>query len=98
MIKDAVPRDVALRFEAFRASTRHGLTRVRDGGQWEPIALGSRALEVLVALASRHGELVTKQTLMDIVWPGMTVEDANLTVQISALRRALDEGRTGRSC
>ena len=59
------------------------------------VPLGSRALEILVALLERPGELVTKQELMDRVWPNVFVEPANLTVHISALRRALRVGRDG---
>jgi len=59
------------------------------------VPLGSRALEILVALLERPGELVTKQELMDRVWPNVFVEPANLTVHISALRRALRDGRDG---
>ena len=59
------------------------------------VPLGSRALEILIALLERPGELVTKQELMDRVWPNVFVEPANLTVHISALRRALRDGRDG---
>ena len=61
----------------------------------KPVPLGSRALEILIALLERPGELVTKQELMDRVWPNVFVEPANLTVHISALRRALRDGRDG---
>src|SRR5262245_36845764 len=61
----------------------------------KPVRLGSRALEILIALIERPGELVTKQALMDRVWPGIFVEPANLTVHISALRRMLRDGRDG---
>ena len=61
----------------------------------KPVPLGSRALEILVALLERPGELVTKQDLMDRVWPNVVVEPANLTVHISALRRTLRDGRDG---
>jgi hypothetical protein len=47
----------------------------------------SRALEILIALLERHGELVSKQDLMARVWPNVFVEPANLTVHKSALRR-----------
>ena len=57
--------------------------------------LGSRALEILIALLERHGELVSKQDLMTRVWPNVFVEPANLTVHMSALRRALRDGRDG---
>jgi DNA-binding winged helix-turn-helix (wHTH) protein len=60
-----------------------------------PMALGSRALEILIALLERHGELVSKQDLMARVWPNVFVEPANLTVHISALRRALRDGKDG---
>ena len=67
---------------------------LREGDK--PVALGSRALEILIALLERRGELVSKQDLMARVWPNVFVEPANLTVHISALRRALRDGRDGR--
>jgi TolB-like protein len=54
-----------------------------------PLALGQRALAVLRALAEADGNVVAKSDLMDRGWPGMIVEDANLTVQIAALRKLL---------
>jgi len=61
----------------------------------KPVRLGSRALEILVALLERPGELVSKQDLMARVWPNIFVESANLTVHMSALRRTLRDGRDG---
>jgi len=61
----------------------------------KPVSLGSRALEILIALLERRGELVSKQDLMARVWPDVFVEPANLTVHMSALRRALRDGRDG---
>jgi DNA-binding winged helix-turn-helix (wHTH) protein len=58
-----------------------------------PVPLGSRALEILIALLERHGELVSKRDLMARVWPNVFVEPANLTVHMSALRRALRDGQ-----
>jgi predicted ATPase len=55
----------------------------------KPAALGSRALEVLLALADRPGELVRKSELLDLVWPDVDVEENNLQVQVSALRRRI---------
>jgi TolB-like protein len=52
----------------------------------------------LGVLVERHGDLVSKDEIMDAVWPGTVVEDNNLTVQISALRRILDLGRGEGSC
>jgi DNA-binding winged helix-turn-helix (wHTH) protein len=61
----------------------------------KPVPLGSRALELLTVLLERPGELVSKQDLMARVWPNLFVEPANLTVHVSALRRALRDGRDG---
>jgi DNA-binding winged helix-turn-helix (wHTH) protein len=61
----------------------------------QPVPLGSRALDILMALIERHGELVTRRELMSRVWPGITVVDANLSVHIAALRRALRDGHAG---
>jgi predicted ATPase/DNA-binding winged helix-turn-helix (wHTH) protein len=60
----------------------------------KPVRLGSRAMEVLVALVERAGELVTKRDLIRIVWPDTVVVEANLAVHIAGLRRALGEGQT----
>jgi DNA-binding winged helix-turn-helix (wHTH) protein/tetratricopeptide (TPR) repeat protein len=54
-----------------------------------PAQLGGRAFDVLCALAERAGQLVTKRELMDRVWPDVVVEENNLQVQISTLRRLL---------
>ena len=75
-----------------------GLFRLDRHGGAVPVMLGSRALDVLGVLVERQGELVPKQAIMDAVWPDTAVEENNLTVQISALRRVLDQGRTDGSC
>jgi len=54
-----------------------------------PVELGHRALDVLLALVERAGQLVTKDQLLSLVWPGVVVEENNLQVQISALRKIL---------
>jgi len=59
------------------------------------VPLGSRALDILIALVERSGELLTKNELMARVWPSTFVEPANLTVHVAALRRALGDGRDG---
>jgi DNA-binding winged helix-turn-helix (wHTH) protein len=61
----------------------------------KPVPLGSRALEILIVLLERRCELVSKQDLMARVWPNVFVEPANLSVHMSALRRALRDGRDG---
>ena len=54
-----------------------------------PVPLGPRAFDVLCALADRRGELVSKDELLDTVWPGLDIGEANLHVQVSKLRKAL---------
>lgn len=55
----------------------------------EPVPLGGRAFELLLALAQRPGQLVTRNELIERVWPGRVVEENNLSVQVTALRKAL---------
>ena len=83
--------------EGFRLD-RLGLSRVDPGGVASPVALGSRALDLAWLLADRHGELISKDEIMETVWPGRVVEENNLTVQISTLRRILDQARAEGSC
>jgi len=93
-----VPADV-FRFEAFSFDRRAGaLFRRDEGGALVPVTIGPRALAVLDTLVARQGDLVSKEEIMHAVWPETVVEDNNLTVQISALRRVLDQGRAGSSC
>ncbi|WP_197086930.1 winged helix-turn-helix domain-containing protein, partial [Bradyrhizobium sp. LTSPM299] len=61
----------------------------------EPVPLGGRALDILIALAERAGEVVTRKELISTVWPDVTVEEANLRFQIAALRKALGDRRDG---
>ncbi len=53
------------------------------------IPLGARAMDVLLTLVAHPGELVTKNHLMDTVWPGVVVEDNNLQVHVSTLRKLM---------
>ena len=55
----------------------------------EPAKLGARAFDLLVALIERRDRTVTKNELLDIVWPGLVVEENNLQVHISTLRKLL---------
>src|SRR5438309_11895417 len=61
-----------------------------------PVRLGSRAFDILAALVERTGEVVGKEELIARAWPKTFVEDANLKIQVSALRRALGDGQGGR--
>ena len=51
------------------------------------VRIGSRAFDILVALVERAGEVVSKRELVAYVWPKTFVEDSNLRVHVSALRR-----------
>ncbi|MBN8905226.1 MAG: winged helix-turn-helix domain-containing protein, partial [Rhodospirillales bacterium] len=84
-------------FGNFRLNRRSGELRRTDHDASSPVVIGRRALGILCVLLDRPGRLVAKQEIMDAVWPGLAVEDNNLTVQISALRRILDRD-ADRSC
>jgi predicted ATPase/DNA-binding winged helix-turn-helix (wHTH) protein len=88
----AVSAERTLSFGPFRLMPARRL--VLDGEN--PIRLGSRALEILIALVERSGELVSKEELMARAWPGIHVVEGNLKFQVAALRRALGDGRDGR--
>ena len=91
------PSDIFL-FEGFRLDRRGGLFRRDDSGGFAPVAIGSRALDILGGLIERAGEVISKDEIIAAVWLETVVEDSNLTVQISALRRVLDHGRSSGSC
>src|SRR5260370_10083180 len=61
-----------------------------------PVRLGSRAFDTLAALVGRAGEAVGKEELIARVWPQTFVEESNLKIQVSALRRAIGDGQDGR--
>jgi len=54
-----------------------------------PAAMGSRAFNLLQTLIERRNRLVTKAELLDLVWPGLVVEEGNLAVQVSGLRKLI---------
>ena len=57
-----------------------------------PVKLGGRALDILCMLASAGGAVVSKDEIMEKVWQGVIVEENNLQVHISALRKLLASG------
>lgn len=76
---------------------RFGRFEIRLGARalWidgRPAAIGSRAFDLLAALATQRDRVVTKAELMEQVWPGLVVEENNLQVQASTLRRLLGPG------
>ena len=74
-------------FGPFRLDT--GAEILFSGAQ--PIVLGQRAVALLRLLLEQAETPVSKDALFEAAWPGLAVEDSNLTVQIAALRRAFDE-------
>ena len=58
-----------------------------------PVELGTRAFDLLLVLLEADGALVTKEELLDRVWPGIVVSEENVKAQISALRKALGADR-----
>jgi predicted ATPase/DNA-binding winged helix-turn-helix (wHTH) protein len=89
MAEDEVQRN--LQFGPFELSSRERVLR-RDG---VVLPLGSRALDILIYLAERPGEVIAKQELIDHVWSGVTVEEVSLRVHVAAIRKALGDGQFG---
>src|ERR1700686_3407087 len=84
------PADV-LSFGPFKLFAAERLLKKAD----EPIALGGRAIDLLIALVEQAGEVVTQRELISRVWPDVTVEEVNLRVNVASLRKALGAGRGG---
>jgi DNA-binding winged helix-turn-helix (wHTH) protein len=80
-----------LRFGPFELSSRERALR-REGVM---LPLGSRALDILIYLADRPGELIAKQELPDRVWSDVTVEEGSTPVHVFAIRKALGDGQFG---
>src|SRR4051794_8601787 len=82
-------------FDDFCLDRRGGVLLRRDHqGVFVPVVLGGRALDLLGVLVEHSGDVVSRDKIMSAVWPGTVVEDGNLSVQISTLRRVLDHGRS----
>src|SRR6476659_9279250 len=80
-----------LRFGPFELSIGERVLR-RDG---QVLPLGGRALDILIYLADRPGEVIAKQELIDHVWSDVTVEEGSLRVHVAAIRKALGDGQFG---
>lgn len=74
------------------ARTATAWVRLKERELWvgdKRVPISGRAFDVLVALVTAKGRMVSKEALLDAVWPGQAVSDGNLHVQVSMLRRAL---------
>ena len=80
-----------LRFGPFELSIGERALR-RDG---QVLPLGDRALDILIHLADRPGEVIAKQELIDHVWSDVTVDEGSLRVHVAAIRKALGDGQFG---
>ena len=60
-----------------------------------PLNLGSRALDLLIALVERATEVVSKRELMARVWPNLVVDEGSLRFHIASLRKVLGDGQSG---
>jgi DNA-binding winged helix-turn-helix (wHTH) protein len=80
-----------LQFGPFELSIRERMLR-RDG---VVLPLGDRALDILIYLTERPGEVVAKRELMDHVWSDVTVEEGSIRVHVAAIRKALGDGQFG---
>jgi predicted ATPase/DNA-binding winged helix-turn-helix (wHTH) protein len=88
--RNSQPWDV-LSFGPFSLSPAERLLKKDD----KPITLGGRALDILIALVGRAGEVVIYKELISAVWPDVVVEKGNLRFQMTTLRKALGDGRDG---
>ena len=80
-----------LKFGPFELSSSERV--LRRGG--EALPLGGRALDILIYLADRPGEVIAKQELMDRIWSDVTVEEGSLRVHVAAIRKTLGDGQFG---
>jgi DNA-binding response OmpR family regulator len=80
---------IVIRFRRFRV-LRRARQLLADG---QPVEVGSRAFDLLIALLKTPGVLVTKDQIVNCVWPFTSVEESNLRAQIAALRTLLGEDR-----
>lgn len=80
-------RDVTDRWQIGRIELAKASRQLRLDGKL--ITLGARAFDVLMVLVEQHGRVVLKDELLASVWPGVVVEENNLTVQVSTLRKLL---------
>lgn len=88
---DTNPADRVISFGTFRLFPRQRLLLDAE----KSLRIGSRALDILIALVERPGELLSKHALIARVWKNTVVEEGNLKVHVAGLRRVLGDGRGG---
>ena len=91
LMDDSPMDEEAFVFGAFRLLPAQRIL-LEDG---KPVSLGSRAFDILVALVESHGDTLHKDELIARTWPDTIVDEGALRVHVAALRRALDDGRSG---
>jgi adenylate cyclase len=84
--------DQVFEFKGFRLEAAQ--RRLLHNGQ--PVPLKPKILDLLLLLVQMRGRLVEKDELMKEIWPNTIVEENNITVSMSILRKMLGEGRAGR--
>jgi DNA-binding winged helix-turn-helix (wHTH) protein len=91
-IEGCVPKiDEIVEFGPFRLHVTARLLQ-RKGAA---VKIGSRSLDLLIALVERPGEVLSRRELMARAWAGLVVDEANLRVNIASLRKCLGEGKEG---
>src|SRR3984957_12214317 len=90
-VADSSSADRVISFGTFRLFPRQRLLLDAE----KSLRIGSRALDILIALIERPGELLSRDELMARVWPNTVVEEGNLKVHVAGLRRVLGDGRGG---
>jgi len=83
--------DTCYRFHHYRLLPQRRALLAGEGED-QPVKLGGRAFDMLLALVERRDRVVGKHELLDLVWPGLVVEENNLQVQVLALRKLLGHG------
>ncbi|MFN7110098.1 MAG: ATP-binding protein [Brevundimonas sp.] len=86
--REAAPTDRTYQFGPFQLNHARRLLTCRN----TPLSMGSRAFDILALLVSRSGEVVGKAELTQFAWPDTFVHEANLKVNMTAVRRVLEDG------
>ena len=91
MVPAAAPDKDVLSFGPFRLVVSERLL-TREGA---PVELGTRALDILIALVSTPSEVISKKDLLSHVWADITVDESSLRVHMASLRKMLGDGKDG---